>query len=100
MKLNLKKIKKVLCTTLSLLLATGLLLIIGMGVMLFIIKHEVMSLEITIKNVKRSLSLLEQEITILTSEWTYLTQPERMEKMMHHLKDLAPLRAAQIVKKI
>ena len=98
---RLQTAKKVLRTTLSLLLVLGVLLSAGSGVVLFLIKHEVMRLERTLKVIQRSFIRVEQDITLLTSEWTYLTRPERIEKIVkHHLKTLMPLYGAQIVKKV
>lgn len=97
---TLSQMKKILRTTLSFLLASGIFLSLGAGVVLFMIKHEVMSFEMTIKNISKSLMQIEQEIVILTSEWTYLTRPERIEKLLHHLKGFSALDACQIVKKV
>lgn len=68
------------------------------GGFLFRIKHEVLSLERTIKDMSTAIASNKEEIGILNSEWSYLTNPKRIGSLAkRYLTGFQTLQQDQLV---
>lgn len=79
--------------------ANGLLVVLVLvsGTMLYAMEHKTRGLERQIKETERMLSDTEEDIKLLSAEWSSLTRPERIQALAaKHLK-LAPAEATQYV---
>ena len=71
-----------------------LVLISGLTGALFLVKHQVQTLEQQVAHVEKSVRSYRNNIRILQAEWSLLTSPQRLEKLPRP-KGLAPLAGGQ-----
>ena len=65
--------------------------------MLYRLEHTTRGLERQIAKAKASISDNEEAIKLLNAEWSSLTRPERIQKLVEQNLKLVPLKAEQIV---
>ena len=73
-----------------------LLLVLAAGFTTFKVKYAVQDLEDQLNRVHRQTIAEQQEIRVLTAEWTYLNQPERLAELNRRFLGLAPITAKQL----
>ena len=71
------------------------LLAIFAGVSMFVVKHQVRSLEGDLQRVERAIVTEQEEIHALFADWSNLNQPARLDGLGQRLIGLAPATAAQ-----
>ena len=71
------------------------LLAIFAGVSMFVVKHQVRSLENDLQHIERAIVAEQEEIHVLAAEWSNLNQPARLDGLSRRLIGLAPSTAAQ-----
>ncbi len=62
----------------------------------FKVKYAVQNLEDELNRVRKQTIAERQEIRVLTAEWTYLNQPERLAELNRRFLALAPIAASQL----
>ena len=72
------------------------LLAIFAGVSMFVVKHQVRTLEGDLQSLERAFVAEQEAIHVLTAEWSYLNQPARLDGLGRRLIGLAPATAAQL----
>jgi hypothetical protein len=70
------------------------------GFTTFKVKYAVQDIEDQLNRVRRHTVAEQQEIRVLTAEWTYLTQPERLAELNRRFLQLAPIAARQMQRTI
>ena len=70
------------------------------GFTTFKVKYAVQDIEDQLNRVRRHTIAEQQEIRVLTAEWTYLTQPERLADLNRRFLQLAPIAARQMQRTI
>jgi hypothetical protein len=70
------------------------------GFTTFKVKYAVQDIEDQLNRVRRHTIAEQQEIRVLTAEWTYLTQPERLADLNRRFLQLAPIAARQMQRSI
>lgn len=73
------------------------LLVTIAGATLFTISYSVKEKQEHLAQVKNDISKTRDEVRVLTAEWSYLNQPERLEKLMRRYTALQPTKHQQIV---
>ena len=73
-----------------------LALVVAAGFATFKVKYTVQDLEDALTRVRKQTIAEQQEIRVLTAEWTYLNQPERLAELNRRFLSLAPLAAKQL----
>ena len=71
------------------------LLAIFAGVSMFVVKHQVRSLESDLRRLERAIVAEQEEIHVLAADWSNLNQPVRLDGLGRRLIGLAPATAAQ-----
>ena len=71
------------------------LLAIFAGVSMFVVKHQVRSLESDLQRLARAIVAEQEEIHVLAADWSNLNQPARLDALGRRLIGLAPATAAQ-----
>jgi len=71
------------------------LLAIFAGVSMFVVKHQVRSLESDLQRLERAIVAEQEEIHVLAADWSNLNQPARLDGLGQRLLGLAPATAAQ-----
>jgi cell division protein FtsL len=74
-----------------------LLLIVIVGFTLFQVKYEVMQQEETLARLNAQIAEGRERVRVLDAEWSYLTRPDRLNRLAAKYLDLQPVSAAQIV---
>jgi hypothetical protein len=77
-----------------------LLLVLAAGFATFKVKYAVQDFEDELNRVRRQTIAEQQEIRVLTAEWTYLNQPERLAELNRRFLGLAPITAKQLQRNI
>jgi hypothetical protein len=77
-----------------------LLLVVSAGFVTFKVKYAVQDIEDELNRVRKQTVSEQQEIRVLTAEWTYLNQPERLAELNRRFVQLAPIGAKQLQQKI
>ncbi|MBQ4875147.1 MAG: hypothetical protein HRK26_03420 [Rickettsiaceae bacterium H1] len=72
-----------------------LLLLAGIG-MLFGIKYNVANLQKQLSNIENEIDEIQNTIKIIEAEWSYLTQPARLEKLAEKYLKLEPILYSQV----
>lgn len=68
------------------------------GGLLFHIKHEVLNLENTLKDLTHKVVEVKENLTTLKTEWSYLTQPQRIHNLaLKYLPKFQSLQKKQLV---
>jgi hypothetical protein len=73
-----------------------LALVVAAGFTTFKVKYAVQDLEDELNRVRKQTIAEQQEIRVLTAEWTYLTQPERLAELNRRFLSLAPIATKQL----
>src|SRR5258708_27420791 len=71
-------------------------LVLAAGFTTFKVKYAVQDIEDQLNRVRRQTIAEQQEIRVLTAEWTYLNQPERLAELNRRFLGLAPIAAKQL----
>ncbi len=72
----------------------GLAAAVGAG--LFYLKYEVQRLEVEVAALDKAIKADREAIHVLTAEWSYLNQPQRLRKLVRRGFDLKPVTAARV----
>src|SRR5713101_5428513 len=75
-------------------------LVLVVGFTTFKVKYAVQDIEDQLNRVRRHTIAEQQEIRVLTAEWTYLNQPERLADLNQRFLGLAPIAAKQLQRTI
>ena len=67
------------------------------GVSMFLIKHEVQILDAKLDKLHHDIMTHQENILILTAEWSYLNQPGRIESLARRHSDYRPTETKQII---
>ena len=67
------------------------------GVSMFLIKHEVQILDAKLDQLHHDILTHQENILILTAEWSYLNQPSRIEGLARRHSDYRPTETKQII---
>ena len=67
------------------------------GVVLFQVKYRVASLESQLQVVEKKIADNQEIIKVCQAEWSYLTQPDRLQKLSDQFLGLKPLLHNQVV---
>jgi hypothetical protein len=73
-----------------------LVLVLAAGFTTFKVKYAVQDIEDELNRVRRQMIAEQQEIRVLTAEWTYLNQPERLAELNRRFLGLAAITARQL----
>jgi len=74
-----------------------MLLALGAGLGLFVVKYEVQAMEERLVAINRQTVEDIESLRVLKAEWSYLNQPARLERLARRLLDLKPVAADQSV---
>ena len=77
-----------------------LALVVAAGFVTFKVKYAVQDLEDELNRVKKQTVAEQQEIRVLSAEWTYLNQPERLAELNRRFLQLGPIGPKQLQQKI
>lgn len=67
------------------------------GVGLYLLKHDVQTMEDQLARLNRQITKDRTEIHVLQAEWTYLNDPERLRDLVaKHLPGLKPVSSTQV----
>ena len=77
-----------------------LALVVAAGFVTFKVKYAVQDLEDELNRVKKQTVAEQQEIRVLSAEWTYLNQPERLAELNRRFLQLAPIGPKQLQQKV
>jgi hypothetical protein len=77
-----------------------LVLVLVAGFTTFKVKYAVQDIEDELNRVRRHTIVEQQEVRVLTAEWTYLNQPERLAELNRRFLGLAPIAAKQLQRTI
>ena len=77
-----------------------LLLVLATGFTTFKVKYAVQDIEDELNRVRKQTIAEQQEIRVLTAEWTYLNQPERLADLNRRFLGLAPIATKQLQRNI
>ncbi len=72
-----------------------LVLVLAAGFTTFKVKYAVQDIEDELNRVRKQTIAEQQEIRVLTAEWTYLNQPERLADLNRRFLALGPIAAKQ-----
>jgi hypothetical protein len=75
-------------------------LVLVTGFTTFKVKYAVQDIEEELNRVRRQTIAEQQEIRVLTAEWTYLNQPERLTELNRRFLGLASITARQLQRSI
>ncbi len=75
-------------------------LVVVAGFTTFKVKYAVQDIEDQLNRVRRHTIAEQQEIRVLTAEWTYLNQPERLADLNRRFLGLGPIAAKQLQRTI
>lgn len=73
-----------------------LLLVLATALTTFKVKYAVQEIEDELNKMRKHTVAEQQEIRVLTAEWTYLTQPERLADLNRRFLSLAPVGPKQL----
>lgn len=68
----------------------------GVGVSLFLLKHEVRSLEDELSDIGRQIQAGDESIHVLKAEWSFLNDPARLRRLAEAHLDLRQLKPEQM----
>ena len=77
-----------------------LTVVCAMGFVMFKVKYDVQDLEDALLKVRKQTVSTQNEIRVLTAEWTFLNQPERLEELNGRFLALAPITPQQLSRNI
>lgn len=70
---------------------------IGVGLLLYNVKHEVQGLEQQLAQTNRRITAAHERIHVLHAEWSLLNEPERLRTLSERHLELVPMRPSQFV---
>ncbi|MGH7089637.1 MAG: cell division protein FtsL [Stellaceae bacterium] len=70
--------------------------VILVGYAMFQVKYEVMQQEDQLAHVRREVAQGREQIRVLKAEWSFLSQPTRLNELAHRYLDLVPIGTAQL----
>jgi cell division protein FtsL len=73
-----------------------LVLVTSVGFGMFEVKYAVSDLEDTLAKTNKAIVADQDAIHVLKAEWSYLSQPSRLEELARRYLDLQPLGTAQL----
>jgi hypothetical protein len=73
-----------------------LVLVVAAGFVTFKVKYAVQDIEDELNRVRKHTIAEQQEIRVLTAEWTYLNQPERLAELNRRFLQLGPVGTKQL----
>ena len=73
------------------------LLAVGVGLTLFVVKVQVQDLEEELTALNRTLVKDQQKIHVLQAEWSHLNEPARLRDLAQRYLDVGPVESNQIV---
>lgn len=73
-----------------------LALVAVIGFAMFKVKYEVMSLEDQLARLNRSIAADQDALHVLKAEWSYLSQPSRLNDLNQRFLGLAPMATSQL----
>jgi cell division protein FtsL len=71
-------------------------IVVAVGYAMFQVKYEVMQQESQLARIHRQIAENREAVRVLNAEWSFLTQPARLETLAHRYLDLAPIGTAQL----
>lgn len=71
-------------------------LVLGGGVGLYLLKHEVQAMEAKLNETRRLTYADQQAIHVLKAEWTYLNEPARLKSLAERHLGMEPMSATQV----
>jgi hypothetical protein len=77
-----------------------LVLVLAAGFTTFKVKYAVQDIEDELNRARRQTIAEQQETRVLTAEWTYLNQPERLAELNRRFLGLAAITAGQLQRSI
>jgi hypothetical protein len=77
-----------------------LVLVVAAGFVTFKVKYAVQDIEDELNRVRKHTIAEQQEIRVLTAEWTYLNQPERLAELNRRFLQLARVGTKQLQRTI
>ena len=80
--------------------AFWLVLVVSAGFTTFKVKYAVQDIEDELNRVRKHTIAEQQEIRVLTAEWTYLNQPERLAELNRRFLGLVPLTTRQLERRV
>ncbi|MBI1245906.1 MAG: hypothetical protein GC202_12965 [Alphaproteobacteria bacterium] len=69
-----------------------------MGYGLYQLKHEVIALENDLNHLNRQIVQEQENIHVLKAEWSYVTQPSRLQTLARRYLDLQPMAPKQFAR--
>lgn len=69
----------------------------GVGVGLFLLKHEVQALEEELVRLNRAIRLTQENIHVLRAEWSFLNDPTRLHRLAEEHLGMTVLKPEQMV---
>lgn len=70
--------------------------VVALGYVMFQVKYEVMQQESQLATIHRQIAESRELIRVLNAEWSFLTQPARLETLAHRYLNLVPIGTAQL----
>jgi hypothetical protein len=70
--------------------------VVAVGYAMFQVKYEVMQQEETLAKLNKQIAGGREQIRVLDAEWSYLTQPSRLEKLSDKYLGLTGINSSQI----
>jgi hypothetical protein len=71
-------------------------LVLASGFATFMVKYAVQGVDDRVQQIRKQTVAEQQEIRVLTAEWTYLNQPERLADLNERFLHFAPITAQQL----
>src|SRR5215208_2260834 len=75
-------------------------LVLASGLATFNVKYAVQGIDDELARVRRQTVVEAQEIRVLTAEWAYLNQPERLAELNRNFLQLGPVATKQLQRTI
>ena len=75
-------------------------LVLASGFTTFKVKHSVQDIDDELNRLRKQTNAEQQEIRVLTAEWTYLNQPERLAELNKTFLQLTPVTPKQLQTRI
>jgi hypothetical protein len=71
-------------------------LVILVGYAMFQVKFEVAQQEEQLVRINQKIAENREQVRVLSAEWSFLTQPTRLDQLAHKYLDLVPIGTAQL----
>ncbi len=70
---------------------------IALGVVLFQVKYRVAALEVELARIHQAIHDKQEAVKVFNAEWSYLTEPQRLQHLSDKFLGLKPMQPTQIV---